>query len=95
MLLRVHGKLYYTYIMASRSHNFYVGVTGDLMRRVQQHRDGTFAGHSSRYRCNRLVWFEGGPSVLVAIAREKQLKGWGRAKKIALIEGQSSVGRSQ
>ncbi|MEO6804337.1 MAG: GIY-YIG nuclease family protein [Granulicella sp.] len=78
--------MYYTYIVASRSRNFYVGMTSDLMKRVWQHKEGSFDGYSKRYKCNRLVWFEGFAAVLDAIAREKQLKGWSRVKKIALIE---------
>jgi putative endonuclease len=79
-------RMYYTYIVASRSHNFYVGVTSGIEVRVLQHKDGHFDGYSKKYNCNRLVWFERYPSILDAIAREKQLKGWSRAKKIALIE---------
>jgi putative endonuclease len=78
--------MYYTYIVASRSHNFYVGVTSEIEIRVQQHKEGRFDGHSRRYNCNRLVWFERHPFVQDAIAREKQLKGWTRVKKIALIK---------
>ncbi|NYF78643.1 GIY-YIG nuclease family protein [Granulicella arctica] len=80
--------MYYAYIVASRSHNFYVGVTSDLMKRVWQHKEGIFEGYSKRYKCNRLVWFG---AVLDAIAREKQLKGWSRVKKIGLIERQNPV----
>ena len=76
----------YTYIMASRSHTLYIGMTSELEIRVQQHRDGTFAGFSSEYNCNRLVYFERHPYVNDASAREKQLKGWRREKKIWLIE---------
>lgn len=79
-------KMYYTYIVASRSHNSYIGVTSGIEVRVQQHKEGRFEGYSKRYKCNRLVWFERHPFVEDAIAREKQLKGWSRAKKIALIE---------
>jgi putative endonuclease len=79
-------RMYYTYIVASRSHNFYVGVTSGIEVRVLQHKNGHFDGYSKKYNCNRLVWFERYPSILDAIAREKQLKGWSRAKKIALIE---------
>ena len=67
--------MYYTYIVASRSHNFYVGVTSKLEARIRQHREGDFDGYSKRYRCNRLVWFERHSSVHMAFAREKQLKG--------------------
>jgi putative endonuclease len=79
-------RVYYTYIVASRSHNFYVGMTGGLEVRVRQHKEGRFEGYSKKYLCNRLVWFERHQYAQDAIAREKQLKGWSRAKKIALIE---------
>jgi putative endonuclease len=79
-------RVYYTYILASRSHNFYVGVTSRIEVRIQQHKEGRFEGYSKRYNCDRLVWFEKHSYVLDAIAREKQLKGWSRPKKIALIE---------
>jgi putative endonuclease len=78
--------MYYTYIVASRSRNFYVGMTSDIEGRVWQHKNGIFEGHSKKYNCNQLVWFERHPFVLGAIAREKQLKGWSRVKKIWLIE---------
>jgi putative endonuclease len=78
--------MYYTYIVASRSHNFYVGMTGNIQVRVGQHKHGVFEGYSKEYKCNRLVWFERHNDVYVAIAREKQLKRWTRVKKIWLIE---------
>ena len=84
-------RMYYTYIVASRSHNFYVGVTSGIEVRVRQHKEGRFDGYSKKYNCNRLVWFERHPSILDAIAREKQLKGWTRAKKITLIERDNPV----
>jgi putative endonuclease len=77
---------YFTYIVASRSHTLYVGMTGDLQKRAFEHKNGTYEGFSSRYNCNRLVWFEGFNDPRVAIDREKQLKGWRREKKIALFE---------
>ena len=83
--------MYYTYIVASRSHNFYVGVTSDLYKRMWQHKDGFFAGYSKSYKCNRLVWMQGFGSVVDAITREKQLKGWRRSKKIALIEVENAA----
>ncbi len=72
--------------MASRSRTLYIGMTGDLRTRVFQHKQRLHEGFSAKYNCNRLVWFEGFMSPEGAIAREKQLKGWIRAKKIALIE---------
>jgi putative endonuclease len=77
---------YCTYIMASRSHTLYIGVTGDLHRRVYQHKWREHEGFTARYNCDRLVWFERHHDVNKAIARETELKGWLRAKKIALIE---------
>ncbi|UWZ86010.1 GIY-YIG nuclease family protein [Occallatibacter riparius] len=82
----MHEGSYFTYIMASRSHTLYVGVTGNLLKRVFQHKWRECGGFTERYSCDRLVWFEGQQDVRRAIAREKELKGWSRAKKIALIE---------
>ena len=77
---------YFTYIMASRSHTLYIGVTGNLHRRVFEHKWREHEGFTARYNCDRLVWFERYEDVGKAIARETQLKGWRREKKIALIE---------
>jgi putative endonuclease len=76
----------FTYIVASRSHTLYVGVTGDLQKRVFEHKWKEHEGFTERYNCDRLVWFETHGEIRNAIAREKQLKGWRREKKIALIE---------
>lgn len=72
--------------MASRTGTLYIGVTGELYMRVMQHKAGEIEGFSQTYKCNRLVYYESFDDVHRAIAREKQLKGWRRAKKIALIE---------
>jgi putative endonuclease len=77
---------YWTYIMASRSHTLYIGMTGDLRNRVHQHKWHQKEGFTSRYNCDRLVWFEEFGEASHAILREKELKGWLRSKKIALIE---------
>jgi putative endonuclease len=82
----MHEGYYYTYIMASRSHTLYIGMTGRLSTRVFQHKRKLYPGFSATYNCNRLVFFERFSQVTNAIAREKQLKGWSRSKKIALIE---------
>jgi putative endonuclease len=79
-------EVYFTYIVASRSHTLYIGMSGDLLKRVFEHKQRKHKGFSATYNCNRLVWFERFLSPVSAIAREKQLKGWIRAKKIALIE---------
>ena len=77
--------MFWVYILASRSRVLYVGVTNDLPRRVLQHREGCSA-FTSKYRIHRLVYCEEAISSLDAIARETQLKGWLRWKKVELIE---------
>jgi putative endonuclease len=77
---------YFTYIVASRSHTLYVGVTSDLHKRVFQHKWKEHEGFTECYNCDRLVWFEISGEVRNAIAREKQVKHWRREKKIALIK---------
>ena len=79
-------RTYYAYIMASGSRVLYTGVTNDLVRRVDEHKRGLTRGFTSKYHVTRLVYFETFPDVRDAIAREKQLKGWVRARKIRLIE---------
>jgi predicted GIY-YIG superfamily endonuclease len=75
------------YIMASRRNGtLYTGVTSSLLHRVHQHREGLTEGFARRYGCKRLVWYELHADMPTAIAREKQLKGGSRAKKIELIE---------
>jgi putative endonuclease len=64
----------------------YVGVTSALAARVYQHREGLLDGFTHRYELKRLVWFEAHSTMLEAIAREKALKRWRRAWKLALIE---------
>jgi putative endonuclease len=77
---------YYVYIMASLSGTLYVGVTNSAYKRAMQHKDGETPGFTSRYKVDRLVYFEVFKYVNNAIAREKQIKGWTRARKIALLE---------
>jgi putative endonuclease len=79
-------RTYHVYVMANVSRTIYVGCTGDLMRRVAEHRSKSIAGFTRRYNLTVLVWFEGFERHVDAIARERELKGWARAKKIALIE---------
>ena len=83
---QMDDRSYFTYIMASRSRTLYVGVTGDLLKRVFQHKWKEHEGFTARYNCDRLLWFERHQFVKDAIAREKELKGWRRSKKIGLIE---------
>ncbi len=79
-------KQYYIYIMANRSKTLYIGVTNNLERRLYEHKHYLVAGFTSTYKMTRLVYFEEMSDVHAAIAREKQLKGWLRTKKVALIE---------
>jgi putative endonuclease len=81
----MHEGFYFTYIVASRSLTLYIGMTGNLMKRVFEHKIKLYEGFSATYNCNRLVWFERFVDPGNAIAREKQLKGWTRTKKIAMI----------
>lgn len=77
---------YYVYIMASRTCTLYVGVTSDLQRRVFEHKQKLVPGFTRRYGITRLVYYEDYGEVLEAIAREKRIKGWRRARKVDLIE---------
>jgi putative endonuclease len=81
--------MYYVYIVASISRTLYIGVTNDLRRRVYQHKMGNIPGFTARYKVNRLVYFESAEEAEAAIAREKQLKGWVRRRKLALIEAEN------
>ncbi len=75
------------YLLASgRNGTLYLGVTGNLLRRVHQHRSGMVAGFTRTYRVHRLVWFEEHATFDTAIAREKAMKEWKRAWKIRVIE---------
>ena len=80
---------YYIYIMTNRTHTLYVGVTNDLYRRVNEHRCGSNSGFTSKYKISRLVYFEHFKYIGDAIAREKEIKGFIRRKKIALIEAEN------
>jgi putative endonuclease len=80
---------YWTYIVASLTGTLYIGVTNNIERRMFEHTSGMIEGFASKYRCNHLVYFEGFDDIRNAIDREKQLKGWRRSKKIALIESKN------
>jgi putative endonuclease len=81
---------YCVYLLASRRHGtLYLGVTGDLVRRVDQHKTRTVPGFTARYGVDRLVWFEMYDDPTAAITREKALKKWRRDSKIRLIEEQN------
>jgi putative endonuclease len=79
-------KYYFVYIMANDHGTIYVGVTGDLQERVVQHKEGTVGCFTKKYHCHKLVYFEEFGEICEAIAREKQLKGWKRERKVELIK---------
>ena len=81
----VPTKTYFVHILSNRSKMLYIGVTNNLKRRVWEYKQGIGSEFVSRYKLDRLVYYERYEDVHRAIAREKQLKGWRRLKKIALI----------
>ena len=81
---------YYVYMLASKKNGvLYIGVTNDLIRRVYEHRTHAVKSFTSRYNVSLLVWFEIYDDPLTAITREKELKKWQRAWKVALIEAEN------
>ena len=79
-------KVYHVYIMSSLTRTLYVGMSSALRQRVEQHKNGTADSFTSRYRIDRLVYFEEYFTVTEAIAREKQIKAYRREKKLRLVE---------
>ena len=80
-------EVYHVYIMSSVNRTLYIGITGRFEERVLEHKEHVFPkSFTSRYNISKLVYFEAHQSSQEAIAREKQIKRWNRAKKIALIE---------
>ncbi len=77
---------YFVYILSSKSRRIYTGVTGDLYRRIMQHKQGQIEGFTQRYKINRLVYYREFQYVREAIRMETVIKGWLRSKKVALIE---------
>jgi putative endonuclease len=77
---------FWVYIVTNEHDNvLYIGITNDLPRRISEHRTGEIPGFTSDYCCKKLIYYEHCSDVRDAIAREKQLKKWSRAKKVALI----------
>jgi putative endonuclease len=72
--------------MTNKSQTLYTGVTNNLERRVSEHKHSLIEGFTKKYKINRLVYYEETNNIREAISREKQIKGWLREKKIALIE---------
>ena len=79
-------KQYYVYILSSYSRVIYTGVTSDLCRRIYEHKHKVHEGFTSKYNVNQLVYYEVTNDIRAAIEREKQIKGYRREKKVALIE---------
>jgi len=78
---------FYVYILTNVNGNvMYIGITNNLKRRLYEHKNGIFEGFTKRYHVDKLVYYEHFFNIRDAIAREKQLKGWTRAKKNALVE---------
>jgi putative endonuclease len=80
------NKQYYIYILANeRNTVLYTGVTGDLTRRVYQHREKLVEGFTKRYHVTKLIYYEETQDAVAAIEREKQIKGWSRKRKVELV----------
>jgi putative endonuclease len=77
--------MYYVYILSSVTKTLYIGVTNDIARRMQEHKEGLIPGFTQKYKVDRLVYLEQTEDVKAAITREKQFKNWRREKKEALI----------
>ena len=80
---------YYVYMLASKTRRLYIGMTSDLEGRLQEHRTKAVEGFTSRYNIDRLVWYEVTTSAVDAVAREREIKGWRREKKVELIESEN------
>ncbi|HBQ85272.1 MAG TPA: endonuclease [Syntrophomonas sp.] len=79
--------MYYVYMLTSWNNKvLYTGVTNNLERRMYEHKNKLVKGFTEKYNVNKLVYFESTSDIKAAITREKQIKGWTRAKKNALIE---------
>jgi len=80
-------KQYCVYILTNKNNKvLYIGVTGNLKRRITEHKNKTFKGFTEKYNCDKLVYFEQTENIMSALEREKQLKKWRREKKVWLIE---------
>ena len=79
-------RVFHVYILASKSGVLYTGVTSNLVKRVYKHKERQVPGFTKKYNVTTLVWFEAHGRATSAITREKQIKAWTRAKRVALIE---------
>ncbi len=81
---------YFVYLLTNKNKTvLYAGVTNSLEKRVWQHKRHAIRGFTGRYNCDRLVYFESFDEINEAIAREKQIKGWSRAKKSAIVSSEN------
>lgn len=78
-------RIFHVYILASKSAVLYTGMTNDLVRRLREHQKKQIPGFTKTYSVTKLVWFEADGTAASAIAREKQIKRWSRAKRVALV----------
>jgi putative endonuclease len=85
------GECFYTYITSNESCVLHAGVTNNLAVRVGQHKYQAVPGFTQKYNITKLVWYEPHSSIHAAISREKQINGWGRMKKVRLIEETNST----
>jgi len=79
------SKQYFVYILRSKSGVLYIGITSNLVKRIWEHKHKIVVGFTKKYNVDLLVYYEEFNNPQYAIAREKQLKNWGRKKKVALI----------
>jgi putative endonuclease len=84
---------YYVYILSNSSRTLYVGMTNDLVRRVYEHKQKRMPGFTARYNLTELVYFEEAAHPQIAVAREKELKGWRRSRKVALVSAANPTWR--
>ncbi len=77
---------YYVYLLTNRSGTLYTGVTNDIQRRMDEHKNKLVEGFTKRYNIDMLVYYEVTSDIGEALTREKQIKAWRRSKRIALIE---------
>ena len=81
---------YYVYILSNEARRMYTGMSSELFTRMFRHKTGAFGGYTAKHGVTKLVYFETTNDVRIAIAREKQLKRWPRARKVALIERENA-----
>ncbi len=82
----MQDRTYFVYIATNKSYTLYVGITNDLLRRMEEHKEKYVNGFTKRYNIDKLLYFECFDDPYVAITREKEIKGWLRKKKINLIK---------